>query len=58
MTEDGGKVAPVAGSGRRIGAAISGAFAKAGYTVVLTYRGFSRESRSPAARIGGCRLIP
>jgi NAD(P)-dependent dehydrogenase (short-subunit alcohol dehydrogenase family) len=52
MTEGGGKVAPVTGGGRRIGAAISRAFAKAGYTVVLTHRGSSREGRSPAARIG------
>jgi len=52
MTEGGGKVAPVTGRGRRIGAAIPRAFAKAGHTVVLTYRGSSREGRSPAARIG------
>jgi len=58
MTEGGGKVAPVTGRGRRIGAAIPCPFAKAGHTVVLTYRGSSREGRSPAARIGGCRLLP
>lgn len=53
MTEGEGKVALVTGGSRRIGAAISRALAKAGYTVVLTYRGSSREGRSLAARIGG-----
>ncbi|OGP19196.1 MAG: hypothetical protein A2Z26_05940 [Deltaproteobacteria bacterium RBG_16_66_15] len=53
MPEARGKVALVTGGSRRIGAAISRALAKAGYTVVLTYRTSSREGRSLAARIGG-----
>jgi pteridine reductase len=53
MTEGGGKVALVTGGSRRIGATISLALAKAGYTVVLTYRASSRDARSLAARIGG-----
>jgi pteridine reductase len=53
MTGGGGKVALVTGGSRRIGAAISRALAKAGYTVVLTHRASSREARSLAARIGG-----
>jgi pteridine reductase len=56
MTEGGGKVALVTGGSRRIGAAISRALAKAGYTVVLTYRGSSRGGRSLAARIGGAAV--
>lgn len=57
MTEDGGKVALVTGGGRRIGAAISRALARAGYTVVLTHRDSSREARSLAARLGG-KAVP
>jgi len=52
-----GKVALVTGGSRRIGAAISRALAKDGYTVVLTYRASSLEAGSLAARIGG-RAVP
>ena len=53
----GGKVALVTGGSRRIGAAISRALAKAGYTVVLTYRASAREGKSLAVEIGG-RAVP
>jgi len=57
MQEARGKVALVTGGSRRIGAAISRALAKDGYTVVLTYRAASREARSLAARIRG-KAVP
>jgi pteridine reductase len=53
MPEVGRKVALVTGGSRRIGAAISGALAKAGYEVVLTYRASAREGKALAAKIGG-----
>jgi len=48
-----GKVALVTGGSRRIGATISRALAKAGYSVVLTYRSSSSAGRALAADIGG-----
>jgi pteridine reductase len=56
MFAKGGKVALVTGGGRRIGAAISRALAKEGYTVVLTYRSARREATLLAAEIGGKAL--
>lgn len=48
-----GKVALVTGGSRRIGATISRALAKAGYSVVLTYRSSSAAGRALAVDIGG-----
>jgi pteridine reductase len=56
MDVEGGKVALVTGGGRRIGAAISRALAKEGYTVVLTYLSARREASVLAAEIGGKAL--
>jgi pteridine reductase len=53
MTGAGRKVALVTGGSRRIGATISRALAKAGYSVVLTYRASSVAGRALAADIGG-----
>jgi len=47
------KVALVTGGSRRIGATISRALARAGYSVVLTYRTSSAAGRALAADIGG-----
>ena len=56
MTSGGGKVALVTGGGRRIGAAVSRALAKAGYEVVLTYRSSRREAADVAREVGGAAL--
>jgi pteridine reductase len=53
MSAEGGKVALVTGGGRRIGAAISAALARGGYTVVPTYRAARREAEILAAELGG-----
>ncbi len=56
MTADGGKVALVTGGGRRIGAAISRALARGGYTVLPTYLSSRREAAALAAELGGTAL--
>jgi pteridine reductase len=56
MTSLGGKVALVTGGGRRIGAAVSRALGKAGYSVVLTYRSSRREAADVAREVGGIAL--
>jgi len=56
MTAGGGKVALVTGGGRRIGAAISRSLAKAGYVVVLTYRGSRPDAEKLAGEVAGTAL--
>jgi pteridine reductase len=56
MISGGGKVALVTGGGRRIGAAVSRALGKAGYTVVLTFRSSRREAAEVAREVGGAAL--
>lgn len=53
MSPAGGQVALVTGGGRRIGAAISRALARGGFTVGITWRASRSEADSLAREIGG-----